>query len=127
MSDEEKQQRVPMVGAAARATPATPAAEAAPVEPVAAAQGVEAAEGIAGPAAVLAAVAARLAEGHIDRSSAVRTVVAEVIGQELPLVGRLEREAMARDVAEVLLAEPSWAARLDALLSGVAASGRDNA
>ncbi|MCB9553871.1 MAG: hypothetical protein H6705_18705 [Myxococcales bacterium] len=73
---------------------------------------------VGGPAAILAAVAARLAAGAVDERGAVRAVVAEVVARELGGVDAVSRAEVVDEVVEVILAEPSWQARVLGALEG---------
>lgn len=113
MNDDRKIGRVDEAGAA-KATPQVGrAAPAAATLPVAAAEAVRAAQG---PAAVVAALAARLAEGGVDRPQAVRSLVGEVVHRELDGLDVQVRETLIDEVVAALADEPAWQARLDGLL-----------
>lgn len=109
MSDERKPKAVGAIGAGRRVTRA---AAAPPVEGARAPEAVEEASAVGGPAAVMAAVAARLDAGALDGRGAVRAVVAEVVARELSAVAPDARREVVDEVVEVILAEPSWRARL---------------
>lgn len=130
MSDERRPSGIAgvrQVGAAERvgAADAVAAVEAAgavaavaPVEAASAVAAVGAVAVVGGAAAIMAAVAARLEAGVVDRRGAVRSVVAEVVARELTGVDAVSRAEVVDEVVEVILAEPSWRARVLGALEG---------
>lgn len=109
MSDERKPEAVGSIGAG---RPVERAEAATTIEGIRAPEAVDEARAVGGPAAVMAAVAARLEAGALDGRGAVRAVVAEVVGRELAAVAPDARREVVDEVVEVILAEPSWRARL---------------